>query len=514
MIEHVVDGSMNRLWDLKAVVFDMDGVVTDTAEPHARSWKDVFDEYLRRRSERAGEPFREFSQADYLEYVDGKPRYDGVRSFLASRNIHLPEGEPSDPIDAETVCGIGNLKNHRFLESLQREGARAYLSTVELVTELEQRGIATAVISSSRNMDEVLAAAGASHLFGARVDGIDSDRLGLNGKPDPAIFLEAAHRLAVRPEDTAIVEDALSGVEAGRAGGFALVVGVDRGGQADQLRSHGADLVVPDLAVFLDGHTFVDELPSALDQSSLSRFASSRLAFFVDYDGTLTPIVAHPSEAVLSDRGKETLAHLSASFPVAVVSGRDRAEVEALIGLEGIYYAGSHGFDITGPGGFSEQFGADYAGSLNEAAGEVAQSLASIEGVWVERKRYAVAVHFRQAPEAGDRVRRVVRDVAAKSGDLRVSGGKKIFELRPDLDWDKGRAVTHLLDVLGLSGSDVTPLYLGDDETDEDVFGVFRSGPGVGIVVGTEHRLTLADFALADPGEVIAFLNRIVAEHE
>ncbi|MGA8039402.1 MAG: trehalose-phosphatase [Acidimicrobiia bacterium] len=514
MIEHVVDGSINRLWDLQAVVFDMDGVVTDTAESHARSWKDVFDEYLRQRSKRTGEPFREFGQADYLEYVDGKPRYDGVRSFLASRGIHIPEGKPSDPIDAETICGIGNLKNHRFLESLQVEGASAYLSTVQLVKELERRGIATAVISSSRNMDEVLSAADASDLFRARVDGVDSDRLGLPGKPDPAIFVEAANRLGVRPEDAAIVEDALSGVEAGRAGGFALVVGVDRGGQADQLRSHGADLVVPDLAVFMDDRSFVDELPSALEESSLTRVSSRRLAFFLDYDGTLTPIVAHPADAILSDQGRETLARLSASFPVAVVSGRDRAEVEALVGLEGIYYAGSHGFDISGPGGFSEQFGADYADSLSDASDVVAQKLAPLGGVWVERKRYAVAVHFRQAPDAEDQVRRVVQEVAERSGDLRVSGGKKIFELRPDLDWDKGRAVMHLLDVLGLSDSDVTPLYLGDDETDEDVFRMFRSRPGVGIVVGTDHRPTLADFALADPGEAIAFLDRLAKDRQ
>ncbi len=509
MIGGEVQTAKSRFWEMEAVIFDMDGVVTDTAEPHARSWKETFDEYLRRRSERSGEPFEPFSHADYLEYVDGKPRYDGVRSFLASRRISIPEGEPTDPVDAETICGIGNLKNHRFLDTLQRNGAKPYRSTVRLLAELGQRGIATAVISSSRNMDEVLVAAGADHLFRARVDGIDSDRLGLPGKPDAAIFLEAARRLGARPENAAVVEDALAGVEAGRAGGFGLVVGVDRGDQADMLRVHGADLVVPDLSALLRGPFFVDEIPNALDDESMTRIVNDHLAFFLDYDGTLTPIVSDPADATLTDRGRAILAEVAARYPVAVVSGRDRADVEALVGLSGIYYAGSHGFDISGPGGFREEFGADYAESLEAGARALDAALEGIEGVWIERKRYAVAVHFRRAPQAETRVRRIVEEVAAQTSDLRVSGGKMIFELRPDLDWDKGRAVLHLLDVLGLSNSRVTPLYLGDDETDEDVFRVFRDSDGVGIVVGTDHRHTLADYSLSDSEQAISFLARM-----
>lgn len=238
-----------REGDVDAVVFDMDGVVTDTASVHAAAWKRLFDDYLRERSGRTGEPYTPFDpDRDYRRYVDGKPRYDGVRSFLSSRGITLDEGDPSDPADRETTCGLGNRKNSHFLDRLQSHGARAFPSTVRLAEQLRIRGIRTAVISSSRNMDEVLAAAGVEGLFDERVDGGDADRLGLPGKPHPAVFLEAARRLRVRPDRAVVVEDALAGVAAGRRGGFRLVVGVDRTGHGDALVEHGADVVVRDLA--------------------------------------------------------------------------------------------------------------------------------------------------------------------------------------------------------------------------------------------------------------------------
>jgi beta-phosphoglucomutase family hydrolase len=238
-----------REGDVDAVVFDMDGVVTDTASVHTAAWKQLFDDYLRERSGRTGDQFTPFdADGDYRLYVDGRPRYDGVRSFLASRGITLGEGDPSDPPDRETVCGLGNRKNSHFLDRLRRQGAQAFPSTVRLAEQLRTRGIRTAVISSSRNVDEVLAAAGVGDLFDVRVDGRDSERLGLPGKPDPAVFLEAAGRLRVQPDRAVVVEDALAGVAAGRRGGFRLVIGVDRTGHGDALLDHGADVVVRDLA--------------------------------------------------------------------------------------------------------------------------------------------------------------------------------------------------------------------------------------------------------------------------
>ncbi len=242
---------IRRFWSMSAVVFDMDGVITDTARSHAESWETMCNEYLAERSERTGETLRPFTEDDYLEFVDGKPRFDGVRSFLRSRDIELPEGTPDDPPERETVCGLGNRKNALFLETLREGGADAYSSTVRLVEELQGRGVAVAVITSSRNADEVLGSAGVGDLLPVKVDGNDSAQLGLPGKPEPDIFLEAARRLEVSPERTAVVEDAISGVEAGRRGGFGLVVGVDRSGQAEQLAASGADIVVSDLEELL-----------------------------------------------------------------------------------------------------------------------------------------------------------------------------------------------------------------------------------------------------------------------
>jgi alpha,alpha-trehalase len=232
---------------LEAVVFDTDGVLTDTASVHAAAWTRLFDEYLRLRATRDGEPFRPFEEADYLRHVDGRPRYEGVAGFLASRGIMLPWGDPSDPPGRETVCGLGNAKDRLFVAHLRADGAQAFPASVALVRRLRAGGLRTAAVSASRNMVAVLESGGLRGLFDVEVDGVEAERLGLAGKPDPALFLEAARRLGVAPGRAAVVEDALAGVEAGRRGRFAVVVGVDRVGQAAALVERGADVVVADL---------------------------------------------------------------------------------------------------------------------------------------------------------------------------------------------------------------------------------------------------------------------------
>ena len=232
-----------------AVVFDMDGVVTQTATVHAAAWKALFDGYLRERTERTGEPFKPFDvEADYLPYVDGKPRYDGVRDFLASRGVALPWGSPSDGPVAETVCGLGNRKNDFFLREVAEHGVQAFPTTVALIHRLHEAGVETAVISASKNTTAILEAAGVSDLFAAQVDGTVAEQRGLRGKPDPAVFVEAARELGVVSPRAIVVEDAEAGVEAGHKGGFGLVIGVDRAEHADALRRHGANVVVKDLA--------------------------------------------------------------------------------------------------------------------------------------------------------------------------------------------------------------------------------------------------------------------------
>jgi alpha,alpha-trehalase len=234
--------------ELDAVLFDLDGVVTDTASVHAAAWTRLFDDYLAHRSARPGEDLRPFTPEDYLRHVDGMPRADGVRRFLASRGIELPNGEPGDGPDAETANGLGNRKDRLFAERLAADGVEAFDSTVELVLALRAAGFGVAVFSASRNCRAVLEAAGLGDLFPVRVDGVVAAELGLPGKPDPAVLLEAANRLGADPARTAVVEDAEAGVEAGRRGSFALVIGVDRGGDRERLAASGADVVVADLA--------------------------------------------------------------------------------------------------------------------------------------------------------------------------------------------------------------------------------------------------------------------------
>ncbi len=233
----------------QAVIFDLDGVVTQTQDLHARAWKEMFDEFLRQHARQEKKPFQPFDiHTDYLTYVDGKPRFDGVESFLASRGIELSLGNPEDSPDQDTVYGLGKRKDRLFLERLEREGAQVYGTTVDLIYQIRDLGMRTAIISSSRNCRKILEATHLTTLFDAMVDGIESQKLGLQGKPAPDIFLEAARRIQVSPDRSVVIEDALSGVQAGKRGNFALVIGVDRGGHAQALRKNGADIVVQDLS--------------------------------------------------------------------------------------------------------------------------------------------------------------------------------------------------------------------------------------------------------------------------
>ncbi|MEV8557423.1 beta-phosphoglucomutase family hydrolase [Streptomyces sp. NPDC051917] len=231
---------------IQACLFDLDGVVTRTAVVHAAAWKETFDAFLRDYAGEQGRPFD--AVADYDEYVDGRPRADGVRAFLDSRGIRLPEGTPEDPPDAPTVYGLGNRKNALLLERIRTGGVEAYEGTLRYLEAVRAEGLRTAIVSSSANCRDVLRSVGAEHFFDVRIDGVVAAERRLPGKPHPDTFLAAAHDLGVEPSRAAVFEDALAGMDAGRAGGFGYVVGVDRVGQADALYAHGATIVVKDLA--------------------------------------------------------------------------------------------------------------------------------------------------------------------------------------------------------------------------------------------------------------------------
>lgn len=495
---------------IDAVVFDMDGVVTRTASVHAAAWKQLFDDYLRERAAETGGDWTPFDpDADYRVYVDGKPRYDGVRSFLASRGIELPEGSPDDDPDQETVAGLGNRKNAYFVKELERSGVRPYESTVYLIRCLQELGVGTAIISASKNLERVLTAAGLVDLFAEKVDGLVAAELGLPGKPQPDVFFEGARRLGATPERSVVVEDAISGVEAGRRGDFALVIGVDRTGHPQELAAAGADIVVDDLDK-VGTRPFC--MPSALtclpDIGRMLRDFTP--AVFLDYDGTLTPIVARPEMAVLSDGMAAALRELAAATPVAIISGRDLADLKGMVTVEGLLYAGSHGFDVDAPEALGGRYrrGEEFADRLLAANHRLKQAVAPIEGAWVEDKAFAVTLHYRAVAAADEPlVHEAFQGVAAEFPDLRATGGKKVLELRPGIEWDKGKALLWLLDRLA-GERPLMPLYIGDDETDEDAFRALV-GRGIGIRVGDSRVTSAAAYSLADTDQVRTFLRSL-----
>jgi len=245
-----------KVADFDAILCDLDGVITQTAVLHAAAWKRLFDDYLKKAAACTGstwEPFR--LEEDYRLYVDGKARYDGVRDFLTSRGLSLPLGLPEDSSDQETIYGLGNKKDEYFEAALRESGGAVYPGTVRYLQVARAAGLKMAVVSSSLHCREIIDKAGLSTLFDARIDGHEIDRLHLHGKPAPDTFLEAARRLDVQAEKAIVIEDALAGVQAGHAGGFGLVIGVNRGDQAQALRQHGADIVVSDLAELLPSGT-------------------------------------------------------------------------------------------------------------------------------------------------------------------------------------------------------------------------------------------------------------------
>jgi trehalose 6-phosphate phosphatase len=497
----------------RAGIFDLDGVVTQTAKVHAAAWKALFDEYLHQRSANCGEEFRPFDiDSDYRLYVDGKPRYEGAKCFLESRGITLPLGKSKDPVDSRTICGLGNKKDFYFKKLLRDGSVQVYESSIHLIRNLRLRNMRTAIVSSSKNCQEILEAAGITELFDAKIDGTDSERLNLTGKPAPDAFLEAARQIGVEPEYAIVFEDALAGVEAGRRGGFGFVIGVDRTGKPDALFNSGAHAVVSDLSqvVVMDGVMAAStaDLPSALQriEEIKSLIQKHRLAVFLDYDGTLTPIVNRPEDAVLSEQMKYTLRQLAERCIVAIISGRDLRDVRDRVGIGKIIYAGSHGFEIAGPSGSLFELGVDHIPVLDKVEKELHSSLGKISGVLVERKRFSIAIHYRLSK---DEDRKIVKEIAIRTAalwpELRLSRGKMVIDFQPAIDWNKGKAVGRLLEQVSCSPKDTIPLYAGDDTTDEDAFRAIRYS-GIGIVISSESRPTAARYALENTDEVQQFL--------
>jgi trehalose 6-phosphate phosphatase len=368
-----------------------------------------------------------------------------------------------------------------------RDGATLLAPAVRA---LEQRGVRVAVIDSSQAPEAV---------------------------SDAAL---AARGLGVVPGDAVLLADAPPGVQAGQRAGFGLIVAVDREARAAALLDSGADVVVASLAEATPEalnawfHQNTRGLPSALARwpEIAARLRGRRPAVFLDYDGTLTPIVERPEDAILPADTRELVRRLAARCPVAIVSGRGRDKVMDFVRLDEVYYAGSHGFDISGPHTVIQwQQDPALRALLARASAALRQALVGIPGVEVEDKGFSTAVHYRRAA-AGDvpEIERRVEQVLAAEPALHKTHGKKVLELRPRVDWHKGRAMQWLLEALGLDGDDVLPIYVGDDVTDEDAFAMLRER-GLGILVSERPRPSAATYAVRDPGEVRELLARLVA---
>ncbi|WP_090603006.1 trehalose-phosphatase [Mycobacterium lentiflavum] len=384
------------------------------------------------------------------------------------------------------------------------DGVRLFESTINLVQRLLEVGIATAVYSLRTDAQQLLKCAGIDGLFGVSVDGI------------PTAFLaEAVGRLGVRPQRSVVVDDAGSGISAAQDGGFALTIGVDRSGDPDRLLGRGADVVVADLkdVAVRAGDRRISKLPSAVESYGqiIGVLDAREPVLFADYDGTLSPIVADPDSATLVEGAAEALESLASQCPVAILSGRDLADIRARIPIPGIWYAGSHGFELTGPDGtyHCNEAAAAAVDVLERAAAELGKSLAEIPGVRVEHKRFAVAVHYREvAAEHIGRIVSATHKLGQRDG-LRVTNGRMLVELRPDIAWNKGTTLAWIRDRIDATGS-LLPIYIGDDLTDEDAFDAIQFD-GIGIVVRHDEdgdRKTAARFALRSPDEVREFIQR------
>jgi alpha,alpha-trehalase len=388
---------------------------------------------------------------------------------------------------------------------------RAFDSSVALLRRLRDVGVATAVYSCGRNCAQVLRAAGIDGLVSVRVDEGET-----GGKFAPAVLTETATRLGVRPGRCVVIEHDHAAVRAGSDGGFSLVIGLDRTGNPDKLLSCGADTVIADLAeISVRSGDAMSTIPDALQvYSQLKELVTTRRpAVFIDFDGTLSDMVEHPESATLVDGAAEALQALAEQIPVAVISGRDLADVRDRVKVNGLWFAGSHGFELVAPDGNHHQNAATPSvGALAHVATRLAAELSGIPGIRVESKRFAVAVHYRTVDP--DRVGHVIAAVRRLGGSegLRVTTGPKVIELRPNIAWDNGRTVQWILERIAghdnKAGSDTLPIYIDGDITDEDAFDAVRFD-GVGIVVrhdDNSDRSSSASFSLENPSKVVQFI--------
>ena len=509
----------NMKYFIRAAIIDLDGVIVKTADQHAKTWKAAFDQYNERRRNSGKKTYKEFSlEDDYPRHLAGLPRYDGVSQFLKSRNIELSYGSPEDAGTEESVCGIGNLKNELFQELIEKEGVEVFEENVEMVRSWKKEGLKTAIVSSSKNCKQMLDAAQLNDLFDVRIDGIIAAERNIPGKPAPDTFLKAVDKLEVPAGEALVVEDSAAGVEAAKNGNFKLIIGIRNSSSGeDKLLEQGADFVVDDLGeleIELRQERSPVELPLVLKHLPQLKeiLMEKKPLFFLDFDGTLSPIVEDHQNAAISEEMRRLVRELSKKYPVAVVSGRGLADVRKRVDLPDLFYAGSHGFEIAGPNNYSKDHeeAVKVIPVFDEIEPILKKKLETISGVDFERKKFTLAIHYRQVPEEQqENVHENVVAVLKDYPEVLKSDGKKVIEIRPAIDWHKGKAVEFLKNELK-QNQDPLSIYVGDDVTDEDAFRTVYNG--IGILVGEHSRNTYADYRLERQEEVKEFFEALLED--
>jgi trehalose-phosphatase len=481
----------------RAIILDVDGVITDTRKVHYKAWKNILDGFLLEHNVKAT-----FCDEDYAKYVDGKLREEGLRSFLSSKKISISNGQ---------IQNLSERKDQLFKEFIKSEKPEVFPDACEAITKWRKNKIPLAAVSSSKNSRLILQEAGLLELFDTCFDGSEGERLKLPGKPDPGYFLEATKRLGLNTEDCLLVEDAISGIEAGKRAHFKEVVGISRSGQTPEAELYraGADTTVNSL---LD----IGKVPHGISswKNIQSQIGKRDVALFLDFDGTLSEIVTDPAKAVLKDSLKELIRHCSSALKIAIMSGRDRLDVKQRIGLDNIFYVGSHGLDISGPGCFYYivEDAQKFSEELQDATMKTIHEFQQLKGIIIERKSFSTAIHYRMTPESEEEFIRVrIFDLISKYPGLKAKKGKKVIEIFPNLKWGKGEAVKKLSEILNINSEFTLPIYIGDDLTDEDAFMEIRH-KGIGIKVHESgDPKTEARYFLKNPGEVESFL-RIISK--
>lgn len=496
---------------IKGIIFDMDGVITQTATLHFKAWKITIENFFTQIFDEK----KLFTENDYFHYLDGMTRKEGVANYFL--NIGLSEDMLKGIYKnlEECIEDLCKKKNTLLLQILSEETVECFPDSLKFIEFLLLQDYKIGLISSSKNCLPILKKTQIDNIFSVYVDGLFCEQMNLPGKPHPAIFLEAAKRLDLLPEECLIVEDAIAGVCAAKKGGFG-VVALDRKNKLykDFLKFQ-PDFVLNDLSsnqTFLY-HQLRKHATLQPGFKSLSCIMDlieneNQLAIFLDYDGTLTPIVETPDKAVLSQRMFHCLTQLSQNYLTVIMSGRELKNLKKLINVPTIFYSGNHGLEFIAPNDeiVSYQVGEEFKEELSFVYLHLVSLLRTIEGCIVENKKYSLSIHYRLVSESKHLyISQVIDEVLSDCPNLIRHSGKKVFEIRPNIIWNKGVASAFILNNLKLKNPNIIPLYIGDDLSDEDAFETFDKG-GITIKVMDQPETTKAHYFLNSPSEVENFL--------